>query len=342
MVGTGRAAQSGVLVKDAAALEEMNKIDTLIIDKTGTLTEGKPALKSYLSFGSSSNEEILALAASLDSFSEHPIADAIVKGAKEKGLDLVKVEDFESIPGKGVTGKYEGDHFGLGNEKLLTHLNVTLPETTKEKAENWQMTGQTVMYFVKGNSVEGIISVSDTIKTTSAQAIRNLQKMGVKVQMLTGDNEHTAKTVSDELGLDSYMANTLPEDKYEIVKELQKEGKKVAMAGDGINDAPALAQANVGIAMGTGTEVAMQNAEITLIKGDLHGIERARDLSYKVMKNIKQNLFFAFVYNALGVPIAAGILYPLAGLLLSPMIAAVAMSFSSVSVIINALRLRYQ
>jgi Cu2+-exporting ATPase len=342
MVGTGRAAQSGVLVKDAAALEEMNKIDTLIIDKTGTLTEGKPALKSFLSFSKSSKEEILQMAASLDSYSEHPIADAIVKGAKEKELSLMKIEDFESIPGKGVIGKYDGKALGLGNEKLLTHLNVILPESIEEKARSLQTNGQTVMYFTRENSIEGIISVADTLKKTSAQAIRNLQKMGVLVQMLTGDNENTAKAVSGELGLNSFQANTLPEDKYQIIRRLQENGRKVAMAGDGINDAPALAQANVGIAMGTGTEVAMQNAEITLVKGDLHGIERARDLSHKVMKNIKQNLFFAFVYNALGVPIAAGVLYPVTGLLLSPMLAAVAMSFSSVSVIINALRLRHQ
>lgn len=342
MVGTGRAAQSGVLVKDASALEEMNKIDTLIIDKTGTLTEGKPALKSFLSFGEFSKEEILQMAASLDSYSEHPIAEAIVKGAKEQQLSLMKIEDFESIPGKGIIGKYDGKDLGLGNEKLLAHLNVILPESIEEKARSLQVNGQTVMYFIRENSIDGIISVADSIKKTSAQAIRNLQKMGVKVQMLTGDNENTAKAVSGELGLDSFQANTLPEDKYLIVKELQNKGKKVAMAGDGINDAPALAQSNVGIAMGTGTEVAMQNAEITLVKGDLHGIVRARDLSHKVMKNIKQNLFFAFVYNALGVPVAAGVLYPLTGLLLSPMIAAVAMSFSSVSVIINALRLRYQ
>lgn len=342
MVGTGRAAQSGVLVKDATALEEMNKIDTLIIDKTGTLTEGKPALKSFLSFGEFSKEEILQMAASLDSYSEHPIAEAIVKGAKEQQLSLMKIKDFESIPGKGVIGKYETKNLGLGNEKLLAHLNVILPELIEEKARSLQINGQTVMYFIRENSIDGIISVADTLKKTSAQAIRNLQKMGVSVQMLTGDNENTAKAVSGELGLNSFQANTLPEDKYQIVKKLQENGRKVAMAGDGINDAPALAQSNVGIAMGTGTEAAMQNAEITLIKGDLHGIERARDLSHKVMKNIKQNLFFAFVYNALGVPIAAGVLYPLTGLLLSPMIAAVAMSFSSVSVIINALRLRYQ
>lgn len=342
MVGTGRAAQSGVLVKDASALEEMNKINTLIIDKTGTLTEGKPALRNYFSFGQSSDEEILKMAASLDSYSEHPIAEAIVKGAKEKELTLTKIEDFESIPGKGVIGIYTGKNLGLGNEKLLAHLNVVLPESVEEKARVWQTNGQTVMYFTIENSIEGIISVADTLKKTSVKAIRNLQKTGVKVQMLTGDNEHIARVVAGELGLDSYQANTLPEDKYRIVKEIQNNGNKVAMAGDGINDAPALAQANVGIAMGTGTEIAMQNAEITLVKGDLHGIARARDLSHKVMKNIKQNLFFAFVYNALGVPIAAGILYPYTGILLSPMIAAVAMSFSSVSVIINALRLRYQ
>lgn len=339
MVGTGRAALSGVLVKDASALEDMSRIDTLIIDKTGTITEGKPRLKNSLSFGKLDNNEILRLSASLDAYSEHPIADAIVKGAKEKGIELLKIENFESVPGKGVTGVYDSKRIGLGNEKIAEHLGVTLNETVRENAKEWQITGQTVMFLVMDDA-EGMVSVSDTIKGTSKKAIQILQKMGVKVHMITGDNEYTARAVASELNLDGFKANSLPEEKYLIVKELQVKGYKVAMAGDGINDAPALAQSNVGIAMGTGTDVAMQNAKITLVKGDLDGIARARTLSHEIMRNIKQNLFFAFVYNAVGVPIAAGILYPVFGILLSPMIAAVAMSFSSVSVIVNALRLR--
>ncbi len=340
MVGTGRMAQSGVLVKDAAAIELMNKVDTLIVDKTGTLTEGKPSLKGYKSFGSLSDEEILAYSASIDAGSEHPIADAIVTGAREKGIKTFKVQDFESVTGKGVRAVYKGKRFGLGNRRLVEEFSASLPEEHRNIAEKWQSTGQTVMYLVIKDRVEGIVSVADAIKETSAKAIKELQKQGIHVHMLTGDNKFTAKAVADELGLDGFEADCLPEDKYDKVKELQEHGQMVAMAGDGINDAPALMQAHVGIAMGTGTDIAMQSAEITLIKGDLNGIVRARDLSHKVMGNIKQNLFFAFVYNSLGVPIAAGILYPVFGLLLSPVIAAAAMSFSSVSVIGNALRLR--
>ncbi len=342
MVGTGRMAQSGVLVKDAAAIEEMNKVDTLIVDKTGTLTEGKPSLKGYKSFGSLKDEEILAWAASIDAGSEHPIADAIVAGAREKGVKTFKVEDFESVTGKGVRAVYTGKRFGLGNLRLVEDFSASLPEKQRQTAEEWQSTGQTVMYLIIGDKVEGIVSVADAIKETSAKAVRELQKLGIHVHMLTGDNKFTAKAVAGELGLDGFEADCLPEDKYNKVKELQGQKHIVAMAGDGINDAPALMQANVGIAMGTGTDIAMQSAEITLIKGDLNGIVRARELSQKVMRNIKQNLFFAFVYNSLGVPIAAGILYPVFGLLLSPIIAAAAMSFSSVSVIANALRLRNQ
>jgi Cu2+-exporting ATPase len=340
MVGTGRGAQSGVLVKDARAIEEMNKVTTLIIDKTGTITEGKPALKSYASFGNLSDNEILRLSASVDKYSEHPVAKAIVKGVKEKGIELIKVDNFESVTGKGVQGNYEGKKIGLGNNRLKDDFGARLDSEQKKLVKEWQLTGQTVMYLVVENRVEGIVSVADTIKTTSAKAIKALQKMDVKVYMLTGDNEFTAKAVAEELKLDGYQADCLPDDKYKKVKELQENGQIVAMAGDGINDAPALEQANVGIAMGTGTDIAMQSAEITLVKGDLTGIVRARDLSIKVMRNIKQNLFFAFIYNALGVPIAAGLLFPFFGILLSPIIAAAAMSFSSVSVISNALRLR--
>ncbi|MDF1573340.1 MAG: copper-translocating P-type ATPase [Bacteroidales bacterium] len=340
MVGSGRMAQAGVLVKDASAIEEMNKVDTLIIDKTGTITEGKPALKSFHSFGELSDKDILRIAAAVDANSEHPLAEAIVKGAKEQGFKLQKVEQFEAITGKGVKGILDGKSIGLGNSRLSDDFGATLPEEQQEMVKKWQLTGQTVMFLLIEYKVEGIISVADTIKASSAKAIRDLQSMGVKVYMLTGDNKFTAKAVADELELDGFEADCQPEDKFNRVKELQARGQKVAMAGDGINDAPALEQANVGIAMGTGTDIAMQSAEITLVKGDLDGIVRARELSHKVMRNIKQNLFFAFVYNALGVPVAAGILFPFFGILLSPIIAAVAMSFSSVSVISNALRLR--
>lgn len=340
MVGTGRGAQSGVLVKDARAIEEMNKVDILIIDKTGTITEGKPTLKGFKSFGNLSDVEVLQLAASIDANSEHPLAEAIVNGAKAKNIELIKFDKFESVTGKGVQAIYKEQKIGLGNQRLLEEFHAEMADDKKKLVKEWQLIGQTVMYLVIGQKVEGIVSVSDKIKQTSAKAIHELQKMGIKVHMLTGDNQFTAKAVSDELGLDGFKADCLPEDKYKKVKELQEQGHIVAMAGDGINDAPALEQANVGIAMGTGTDIAMQSAEITLVKGDLQGIVRARDLSHKVMRNIKQNLFFAFIYNSLGIPVAAGILYPVFGLLLSPIIAATAMSFSSVSVIANALRLR--
>ncbi|MCB8995512.1 MAG: copper-translocating P-type ATPase [Bacteroidales bacterium] len=340
MVGTGRGAQSGVLVKDARAIEEMNKVNILIVDKTGTLTEGKPSLKNYKTFGALKDEDILKLAASIDNNSEHPLADAIVKGAKEKSIKLIKLEKFESITGKGVQAIYEGKRIGLGNQKLIDDFKAVIDPDNKKLVEEWQSTAQTVVYLVLENKVEGIVSVSDKIKETSTGAIKELQKTGIKVHMLTGDNKYTAKAVADELQLDGFMAECLPDDKFKKVKEFQEQGYIVAMAGDGINDAPALEQANVGIAMGTGTDIAMQSAEITLVKGDLNGIVRARDLSIHVMRNIRQNLFFAFVYNAFGVPIAAGVLYPFFGILLSPIIAAAAMSFSSVSVITNALRLK--
>jgi Cu2+-exporting ATPase len=340
MVGTGRGAQSGVLVKDARAMEEMNKVTTLIIDKTGTITEGKPSLKSFRSFGEMTDKEILHLAASIDSYSEHPVAEAIVKGAKQLGISLSKVDEFESLTGKGVKGIFSGKVIALGNHRLMEDFGVILGIEQEKEVKYWQVSGETVMFLLVGSKVEGIISVADTIKNTTAKAIESIQRKGIKVHMLTGDNEYTASTVAKELALDGYLADCLPEDKYNKVKELQESGQIVAMAGDGINDAPALEQANVGIAMGTGTDIAMQSAEITLVKGDLNGIVRALDLSIKVMRNIKQNLFFAFVYNALGVPIAAGILFPFFGILLSPIIAAAAMSFSSVSVISNALRLK--
>lgn len=340
MVGTGRGAQSGVLVKNARAIEEMNKVDILIIDKTGTITEGKPSLKGFKSFGNLTDLEILQLAASVDANSEHPLADAIVAGAKANKLELKKVDKFESVTGKGVKAVYNVENVGVGNFRLVDDFKASLSKEHKQLAEEWQLTGQTVMYLIIGNTVEGMVSVSDKIKETSASAIKKLQELGIHVHMLTGDNKFTAKAVADELGLDDFEADCLPEDKYNKVKELQEQGHIVAMAGDGINDAPALEQANVGIAMGTGTDIAMQSAEITLVKGELTGIVRAKELSHKVMQNIKQNLFFAFVYNALGIPVAAGVLFPFFGVLLSPMIAAAAMSFSSVSVIANSLRLR--
>ncbi len=342
MVGAGRMAQSGVLVKDAAAIEEMNKVDILIIDKTGTLTRGKPGLKEYRSFGKLTDEEVLRYAASVDASSEHPVADAITTGAKQKGVELFSVKDFESITGKGVRAVYENQKIGLGNRRLLDDFATTLPGKIAITAEEWQSEGQTVMFLIVDHRVEGIVSVADAIKETAAEAVGTLQRSGVHVHMLTGDNRHTAKAVADKLRLDGFDAECLPEDKYNKVKTLQQQGYVVAMAGDGINDAPALMLANVGIAMGTGADIAMQSAEITLVKGDLNGIVRARELSRKVMRNIKQNLFFAFVYNTVGIPLAAGVLYPVFGLLLSPVVAAVAMSFSSVSVISNALRLKRQ
>jgi Cu2+-exporting ATPase len=342
MVGSGRMARAGVLVKDARAIEEMNKVDTLIIDKTGTITEGKPSLKEFKSFGNLSDTEVLQLAASVDANSEHPLADAVVAGAKANNLELLKLEKFESVTGKGVQAVYKGEKIGLGNHRLLEDFKVILDDKYRKIVEEWQSAGQTVIYLILKNKVEGIVSVADKIKENSANAIKELQGMGMQVHMLTGDNKLTAKAVADELGLDGFQPECLPEDKYNKVKELQEQGHVVAMAGDGINDAPALEQANVGIAMGTGTDIAMQSAEITLVKGDLNGIVRARELSHKVMRNIKQNLFFAFLYNSIGVPVAAGVLFPFFGILLSPMIAAAAMSFSSVSVITNALRLRRQ
>jgi len=340
MVGTGRGAQMGILVKDASAIEEMNKIDILIIDKTGTITEGKPSLKGYKSFGKLSDEEVLMLAASIDDNSEHPLAEAIVKGANEKNISLKKLDNFESVTGKGVQAFYQKKKIGLGNHRLLEDFKVSLDNDKSLLIKKWQLEGQTVMYLILDKTVEGVIGVSDKIKETSAKAIQSLQKMGVNVIMMTGDNENTARAVAGELHLDGFESDCLPDDKFNKIKELQKQGHIVAMAGDGINDAPALTQANIGIAMGTGTDIAIQSAKITLVKGDLNGIANAKSLSSDVMRNIKQNLFFSFFYNILGVPIAAGVLFPVFGILLSPMIAAAAMSFSSVTVISNALRLR--
>lgn len=341
MVGTGRGATFGVLIKEAKVIEDMQKVNVLVIDKTGTITEGKPSLKSVKSFNSSIGEdEILGKAASLEASSEHPLAEAIVKAAKERKLSLSEVINFESITGHGITGSIDSKKVFIGNAKLIKSLNLTLPESNQMEVEHRQVTGETVMYVVIDNQIAGYVSAADPIKQNSKSAIQELQKQGLSVIMLTGDNKNTAKGVAEELGLDGYEADYLPVDKLNKVKELQQSGKVVAMAGDGINDAPALAQANVGIAMGTGTDAAIQSAGITLVKGDLLGIIRARKLSSEVMSNIKQNLFFAFIYNVVGIPIAAGVLYPFFGILLSPMLAALAMSLSSVSVIVNSLRLR--
>lgn len=341
MVGTGKGAKQGILIKDARAIEEMHKVTTLVIDKTGTITKGKPSLQDVQSITENHTKEaILKMAASLESSSEHPLAHAIMVGAEEKGLKPQKVVDFNSITGKGITGRIDGKQVAIGNKRLLEEFDLSLKPEYLKNVEKRQLEGETVMFVVIDNEVAGFISVTDPIKEASASAIKHLQRQGLEVIMLTGDNKNTAKAVAEKLGLDGYEADLLPENKYEKVKALQEAGKIVAMAGDGINDAPALAQANVGIAMGTGTDVAIESSSLTLVKGELDGIVRARKLSTDVMRNIKQNLFFAFVYNILGVPIAAGVLFPVFGLLLSPMLAALAMSLSSVSVIGNSLRLR--
>lgn len=339
MVGVGKGAQNGVLIKNAEALELMNKVNVLITDKTGTLTEGKPSVEKIFAV-EGKTQSLLESIASLNQYSEHPLAVAIVKYAKKNGVKLVESTDFEAVVGKGITGIVNNKNVVLGNEKLLLQLNISVSNSLKREVETEQKLGKTVSYIAIDNIALGFVSISDAIKISSKGAIKVLMDAGVEVIMLTGDNEDTAKAVADELNLNNFKASCLPEDKLEFIKKLQAEGKIVAMAGDGINDAPALAQANVGIAMGTGTDVAIESSEITLVKGDLKGIVKAKNLSKAVMKNIKQNLFFSFAYNVLGVPIAAGIFFPFFGILLSPIIAALAMSFSSVSVIVNALRLR--
>ncbi|MGH9508395.1 MAG: heavy metal translocating P-type ATPase [Terriglobales bacterium] len=339
MVATGKGATFGVLFKNAEAIEHMRKVDTLVVDKTGTLTEGKPKLVAVEPGNGFDPNRLLRLAASLERGSEHPLAAAIVSGAEEGGLKLTSVEGFDSLTGRGVRGRVDGAGVALGNQKLLEELGVQ-PGELANKAETMRSDGQTVMFVVVEGKVAGLIGVADPIKRTTPEAIRQLHEDGISVVMLTGDSRTTAQAVAAKLGIDQVIAEVLPQDKASIVKNLQGEGRFVAMAGDGINDAPALAQAQIGIAMGTGTDVAMESAGVTLVKGDLRGIVRARILSRVTMTNIKQNLFFAFVYNALSVPVAAGVLYPFFGLLLSPMIASAAMSFSSVSVVGNALRLR--
>ena len=339
MTATGRGAQAGVLIKNAEALERFAKIDTLIVDKTGTLTVGKPKLVAVLPVTGHDEAEVLRLAASLERGSEHPLAEAIVTGAKERGVALAKAEEFEALTGKGVKGIVDGKPVALGNAKLVADMGLDGGRLT-ETANDRRDAGETVMFVIIGSAIAGLVSVADPVKETTPDALAALHAEGFHIIMATGDNERTARAVAARLGIDEIRADVLPEDKARIVKELQAEGRKVAMAGDGVNDAPALAQADVGIAMGTGADVAIESAGFTLVKGDLNGIVRARRLSRATMRNIKQNLFFALVYNAAGVPVAAGVLYPFFGILISPIFAAAAMSLSSVSVIGNALRLR--
>ncbi len=338
MVGTGRGAGAGILIRNAEALERFGKVDTLVVDKTGTLTEGKPTLSSVVPQAGFDADDLLALVASLERSSEHPLASAIVKGAEARKLTLADVQDFASITGKGVKGTITGKLVAVGNAEMFRELSVDSASLTA-KADELRGSGQTVMLIAVNGKAAGLVGVSDPIKESTPEAVRELKAAGLKIIMVTGDNATTARAVADKLGIE-FEADVLPQGKAEVIKAHQAKGSIVAMAGDGVNDAPALAQASVGIAMGTGTDVAIESAGITLIKGDLRGILRARRLSQSTMRNIKQNLFFAFIYNAVGVPLAAGVLFPTFGLLLNPMIAAAAMSFSSVSVIGNSLRLR--
>ena len=339
MTATGKGASLGVLFKNAEAIEMMHQIDTLVVDKTGTLTEGKPRLVAIVPVSDLDEATLLGLAATLERGSEHPLATAIIDEAQERGITLGQAEHFESMTGKGVIGRINDRSIALGNHALLQALGID-PGVLADKAEQLRSEGQTVMFVTMDDRIAGLLGVADPIKATTPEAIRALRAEGVNVIMLTGDSETTAQAVARKLGLDEVIAGVLPDQKAEKIKALQQEGRQVAMAGDGVNDAPALAQAQVGIAMGTGTDVAMESAGVTLVKGDLSGIVRARNLSRATLRNIRQNLFFAFVYNALGIPVAAGVLYPTFGILLSPMLAAAAMSLSSVSVIYNALRLR--
>ena len=340
MVATGKGATMGVLFKNAEAIETLRTVDTLIVDKTGTLTVGKPSLTEVQAAKGWNEKEILSIAASLEKGSEHPLAEAIAKGAIQRGAEILAARDFESHTGKGVSGKVKDQSVAIGNLKLMNDFGIDLPEAIVKEAESLRSEGSTVMYLGVDGVLAGFVAVSDPIKATTPDAIQELHKEKIRIIMLTGDNEATAKSVARRLNIDKVVAEVLPEEKASVVSKFQTEGRIVAMAGDGINDAPALAKAQVGIAMGTGTDVAMESAGVTLVKGDLRGIVSARLLSKATMRNIKQNLFFAFIYNSLGVPIAAGILYPFFGLLLTPVIAAAAMSFSSVSVIGNSLRLR--
>ena len=339
MVGTGRGAEVGVLLRNAEALEVMEKVDTVVVDKTGTLTEGKPALTTVVPEPGFDDATLLRLTASLERVSEHPLAEAIVRGAEGRGVDTVAVTDFRSITGKGVVGVVEGRTVAIGNAALLDELKV-VNQAAIGRADELRGNGETVMFVVVDGALAGLVGVADRVKATTIDAIRALHAEGLRIVMLTGDSRVTAEAVARAVGIDTVEAEVLPEQKAAVVKQLQAEGRRVAMVGDGVNDAPALAQADVGIAMGTGTDVAMESAGVTLVQGDLRGLVRARRLSRATMRNIRQNLFFAFAYNVLGVPVAAGVLYPVFGVLLSPIIASAAMTFSSVSVIGNALRLR--
>ena len=340
MVGMGKGAKNGILIKDAKALETMNKVSVLVVDKTGTLTKGKPSVEYVYCATDNNEEDILQRIASLNKYSEHPLAEAVMDYALEKGIDVLKAKDFEAILGKGVIGKVNDREIGFGNDKLMLELNANISNDLQERVGLEQRLGKTVSYVSENGIIIGYVVISDSVKESSVIAVRKMEEKGIRIFMLTGDNFNTAKAVADRLGIKEFKAECLPEDKLNIIKELQAKGEIVAMAGDGINDSPALAQADVGIAMGNGTDVAIESSDITLLKGNLEGILKAKKLSFETMKNIKQNLFFAFVYNTLGVPLAAGVLFPFFGILLSPMIAAVAMSFSSVSVISNSLRLR--
>jgi Cu+-exporting ATPase len=338
MVGVGRGAQLGVLIKDAEALERLEKVNVLAIDKTGTLTEGKPTLTQVAVAASVDEKNLLKLAASVEAASEHPLAAAIVKGAKKRDVALVPVEGFESVTGQGVRGKVEGHQVSVGQAELV---GAAVPEELAKKATDLRKEGETVFFVGMDGSVAGLLAVTDPIKETTPAAVEALHKLGIKLVMLTGDHAETAKLVADKLHIDQVEAQVTPDKKHDVVVKLKKEGGRVAMAGDGVNDAPALAAADVGIAMGTGTDVAMESAGVTLVKGDLNGLVRAIELSHATMNNIRLNLIFAFAYNALGIPIAAGVLYPFFGLLLNPMLASAAMAMSSVSVIANSLRLRH-
>jgi Cu+-exporting ATPase len=340
MVGVGRAAQAGILVKNAQAIEVTEKVTNLVTDKTGTLTAGKPEIVSRIAANAASEHDLLQIAASVESQSEHPLARAIVEAAKKEKIELRKVTDFHSTTGGGVSGNLDGKTILVGKEKFLAYANIRFPEELTKEARRLQEKAETTVWVAVNGDATGVLGIGDPIKPTTKEAVRELHEMGLKIIMCTGDNQRTAESVARDLGIDEFKAEVMPDEKIEIVRDLKSKGAIVAMAGDGINDAPALAAADVGIAMGTGTDVAIESAGITLVKGDLMGIVKAIHVSRAVMQNIRQNLFFAFIYNALGVPIAAGMLYPFVGLLLSPMIAGAAMSFSSVSVIVNALRLR--
>jgi Cu+-exporting ATPase len=339
MVGTGKGASNGILIKNAEALETFEKVDTVVVDKTGTLTLGRPELIHVDPADGFDQAKLLGLVSAVERSSEHPLAEAIVRGAEAKDAPRKEANDFESVTGEGAHASVDGKTVAIGNRKMMDRIGGW-SDTLGASADQYRAEGQTVMFVAVDGKPAGLVSVADPIKDTTPEAIRRLHAEGLKIVMLTGDNETTARAVADKVGIDAVHADVSPEDKHRIVSELQQAGARVAMCGDGINDAPALAQADVGIAMGTGTDVAMESAGVTLVKGDLIGVAKARELSHATMRNIRQNLFFAFIYNALGVPVAAGVLYPFFGLLLSPMIAAGAMSLSSVSVIGNALRLR--